>query len=352
MAAQLRLAILEGTISPGEWLRQEEIAARLGASRLPVREALRMLEADGPVVIESNRGARVRWLGSRKVALFYQMRERREPLALAESLCRLDPDDLDCLQDIQCAMETWPRVAHFLRLGSQFHLLTYSRCDMEPLWSTVTGLWSLTQHYRRVYMTLGGAGRNWIVSAAHHLVLHALQRGSDRCGPVPAGPHRPEPGSAVAPRGDLRAGDQCQPLISPTCRQGRAEAEGVLSRRLRRLKLDPAYRLVTGGEEAVYTSHPGPHHVARTERHVLAVEDGLGRSTQEDIGLLEGMVVLVPRSAGRELDHEQVHLLGAEGPVDEHLQADAGDVSAAVAVHLQLGRRGKLVLGKAPDLPA
>nr|SBO93734.1 Transcriptional regulator, GntR family [Nonomuraea gerenzanensis] len=47
MADHLREAILSGAIAPGERIRQEEPAERLGASRLPVREALRMLEAEG-----------------------------------------------------------------------------------------------------------------------------------------------------------------------------------------------------------------------------------------------------------------------------------------------------------------
>ncbi|MBI2243821.1 MAG: GntR family transcriptional regulator, partial [Nocardioides sp.] len=47
VAAYLREAILGGDLKPGMRIRQEEIAAKLGASRLPVREALRTLEAEG-----------------------------------------------------------------------------------------------------------------------------------------------------------------------------------------------------------------------------------------------------------------------------------------------------------------
>ena len=47
VAAYLREAILGGELRPGDRIRQEEVAERLGASRLPVREALRMLEAEG-----------------------------------------------------------------------------------------------------------------------------------------------------------------------------------------------------------------------------------------------------------------------------------------------------------------
>ncbi|MDQ1663222.1 MAG: hypothetical protein QOJ68_3202, partial [Blastococcus sp.] len=57
VAGYLREAILSGQIAPGEWIRQEEVAERLGASRLPVREALRILEAEGLAEHERHRGA-------------------------------------------------------------------------------------------------------------------------------------------------------------------------------------------------------------------------------------------------------------------------------------------------------
>ena len=59
VADYLRDAILGGDIWPGEHVRQEEVAERFGASRLPVREALRMLEAEGLIEHERNKGARV-----------------------------------------------------------------------------------------------------------------------------------------------------------------------------------------------------------------------------------------------------------------------------------------------------
>ena len=82
VAAYLRQAILRGTIKPGERIRQEDIAARLGASRLPVREALRMLELEGLTENLVNRGARVPLLDMHQVDMLYRMREQLEPLAL------------------------------------------------------------------------------------------------------------------------------------------------------------------------------------------------------------------------------------------------------------------------------
>ena len=183
VAAYLRQAILGGHIRPGERIRQEEIAERLGASRLPVREALRMLEAEGLTELETNKGARVPLLEAREVDLLYQMRERLEPLALAESMVRLDETALSRLGQVQSRIEEWPGVPEFLALDREFHLLSYSRCDMEPLFTTVTRLWNSTQYYRRAYMVLTGAGRHWIVNSEHNLLLDALRRGdtTDAC---------------------------------------------------------------------------------------------------------------------------------------------------------------------------
>lgn len=176
IAARLRRSILDGTISPGQRLRQEEIAGQLGVSRLPVREALRMLESEGLVEIEVNKGARVPWLESRDVDLLYQMRERLEPLALVESMAHLDDGALEELCDIQRRIEGCSDVEEFLRLDRELHLLTCSRCDMELLSSAVLRLWNSTQHYRRLYMNLAGHDRRWIVNAEHDLLLDAIAR--------------------------------------------------------------------------------------------------------------------------------------------------------------------------------
>jgi DNA-binding GntR family transcriptional regulator len=183
IAAHLRTAILGGEIKPGARLRQEDIADRLGTSRIPVREALRILAAEGLTELEANKGARVLLLDAREVDLMYQMRERLEPLALAESMPRLTAADLVRLDDIQARIERWKGVAAFIDLDREFHLLTYSRCDMEPLASTVTRLWNSTQHYRRQFMNLIGPEDRWVVNAEHRLLLEALRR----CDTVDAG---------------------------------------------------------------------------------------------------------------------------------------------------------------------
>ncbi|HXG39492.1 MAG TPA: GntR family transcriptional regulator [Candidatus Limnocylindrales bacterium] len=70
----LRQAILEGRLAPGERLRQEVLAAKLGVSRIPLRDAFRRLAAEGLIQIDGRRGARVASLSIDDVAELYELR--------------------------------------------------------------------------------------------------------------------------------------------------------------------------------------------------------------------------------------------------------------------------------------
>ncbi len=176
VASYLREAILGGQLRPGDRIRQEEVAEQFGASRLPVREALRMLEAEGLTELEPHKGARVPRLTQAEVEVIYQMRERLEPLALAESLPRLTAGDHERLGKLQQRIEDNEDLEKFLDLDREFHMLTYRGCRVEPLNSAVARLWNSTQHYRRSYVTLGGQDRMWLVNAEHRLILDAVLR--------------------------------------------------------------------------------------------------------------------------------------------------------------------------------
>jgi DNA-binding GntR family transcriptional regulator len=176
VADHLRAEILRGRIAPGQRVRQEELAQQLGASRLPVREALRMLEAEGLIEHEPNKGARVPRLDMHELDVVYQMRERLEPLALAESIPHLDQAAVQRLAELQDLIEADAGVSRFLELDREFHLLTYSGCRIDPLSSMVTRLWNSTQHYRRAFVSLSGPERMWVVNAEHRLILDAIER--------------------------------------------------------------------------------------------------------------------------------------------------------------------------------
>lgn len=179
VADYLRQAILDGDIEPGEWIRQEEIADRLGASRIPVREALRILAAEGLTEHEPHRGARVPMLDMHELQVVYQMRERLEPLALIESIPNLSADDLVNLTALQEQIEGNSDIGQFLALDREFHLRSYNGCRTESLVAMVTRLWNSTQHYRRAFVALSGPGRSWVINAEHRLILDAVERRDD-----------------------------------------------------------------------------------------------------------------------------------------------------------------------------
>ncbi len=135
-----------------------------------------MLAAEGLVELESNRGARVPMLDEAEVSILYLMRERLEPLALAESIPHLSDDALGELRALQSRIDAPGTLPEFLTLDRDFHMLTYSGCQSENLRDTVTRFWNSTQHYRRAYMQVSGPERRWIVNAEHDLILDAIER--------------------------------------------------------------------------------------------------------------------------------------------------------------------------------
>jgi DNA-binding GntR family transcriptional regulator len=177
IAAHLRTSILAGDIAPGERIRQEEVADRLGTSRLPVREALRILEAEGLTQHTANKGARVPRLDPAELDILYRMRERLEPLALTESLPHLSDAALAELADIHERIMADDDLREFLVLDRAFHLGSYAGCTSEQLSSSVTRLWNSTQPYRRAFMSLDGRPhRRKVVDHEHRLILDALAR--------------------------------------------------------------------------------------------------------------------------------------------------------------------------------
>jgi len=176
IATALKESILAGEIAPGARLRQDEIATRFGASRLPVREALRILESEGLAESSPNKGARVPTLSLREVNTYYRMRERLEPLTLVESLPRLTDAQVDRMESLQEAIELNTDVSRFLVLDREFHMTSYAGCPSDMLLTTTVRLWNATQHYRRAFMLLAGNDRAAIVNAEHRLLLDAVRR--------------------------------------------------------------------------------------------------------------------------------------------------------------------------------
>ena len=97
IADEIRSAVLSGEMRPGMRIRQELLAAKFGASRIPVREALKQLENEGLVVLAPNRGAWIADVNSAESIEVYRIREVVEPLAIFESVPYLTDADISAL---------------------------------------------------------------------------------------------------------------------------------------------------------------------------------------------------------------------------------------------------------------
>ncbi|SJM71060.1 GntR family transcriptional regulator [Gulosibacter sp. 10] len=177
VARRLREAILEGGFAPGSRLRQEELAERFEASRVPVREALRLLEAEGLVTNVPNKGSWVARLNHAECDELYRVRERLEPLLLTMSIPGLTPEVVDELRRLADAMGGAVSPEEFLRLDTEFHALTYSGAGTIWLGEQVRRLWNRTQHYRRAFAVLVRAEGDEVVDHDHQLLVAAIAAG-------------------------------------------------------------------------------------------------------------------------------------------------------------------------------
>jgi DNA-binding GntR family transcriptional regulator len=177
IADSLRAAILDGSYRPGERIRQEDVAARSGASRIPVREALRMLAAEGLVTLVANAGAWVTRLTMAECAEIYQIRERLEPLLLRTSMPLLPDAAIDRLAELAETMERQgPDVAAFMRADREFHLSSYAGAPSGETWHIIHRMWNMTQHYRREFTERAAKGGLSVTHLEHRLLLDCVRR--------------------------------------------------------------------------------------------------------------------------------------------------------------------------------
>ena len=122
--------IVVGELAPGSSLREADLAARLGVSRTPIREALHRLEEYGLVAMRPNHGAVVRRLGREEVVAIHQLREGLEGLACELACGRLAPEDFERLDGLAEAAREPHAPNHFEafdRFDAELHATIASR---------------------------------------------------------------------------------------------------------------------------------------------------------------------------------------------------------------------------------
>ena len=134
VADQLRDLILEGTISPGTRLVQEQLAEKLGVSRTPLREAFRILERENLVrVLPKNNTVEVIQLTGKDALELYQVREMVDGLAArlaaGGSTDRATRPHLERLTRVVQRIEAAPfEIRNFINAHTEFHLRIAQLC--------------------------------------------------------------------------------------------------------------------------------------------------------------------------------------------------------------------------------
>jgi len=154
VAEVLREAILLSVLKGGEQLRQDEIAAHLGVSRIPVREALRQLEAEGLVVFYPHRGAIVSDLSYREVQEIYEIRIALETTAIRLAIPHISDADLLRAEKILDAIDLATDVARWSEINRQFHAVLYTPADRPRLLALINTMRTNVERYQRIYISL------------------------------------------------------------------------------------------------------------------------------------------------------------------------------------------------------
>jgi DNA-binding GntR family transcriptional regulator len=173
---EVRRQLVTGELAPGSPVRQEALADRLGVSRVPLREALKVLEGEGHVVYLPRRGYVVAELSVQDLVEVYRLRELLEAEAIRTAVPRLTDADLDAIGVAADAVEAAGRLddlAAMTACNRRFHFLLFDASGMPRLTRTLRQLWDSTDVYRSVYFA--ASSNRARVADEHAELLRALR---------------------------------------------------------------------------------------------------------------------------------------------------------------------------------
>ena len=173
VADKLRDQIIRGEIPEGAQLRQDAIATQYHVSRIPVREALRQLDAEGLISIVPNRGAIVPALSPDDIRELFSIRALLEPEVLKLSIPHLTEEDLSQAEAVLAKyvseLKREDHVSAWGRLNWQFHSILYSRANQPRFMAIIRNVNNSGERYTRLqlYLTHGMKRAN----EEHHQIL-------------------------------------------------------------------------------------------------------------------------------------------------------------------------------------
>jgi DNA-binding GntR family transcriptional regulator len=178
VADKLREEIIRGTIPEGAQLRQDAIAMQYHVSRIPVREALRQLDAEGLITIVPNRGAIVPALSPTDIEELFTIRALLEPEILKHSVPRLTDADFEeaevVLRRYESELQQEDHLFSWGRLNWQFHSILYARAERPHSMAIIRNVNNSGERYTRLqlYLTHGIKRAN----EEHHRILEFCRK--------------------------------------------------------------------------------------------------------------------------------------------------------------------------------
>lgn len=151
----LREAILKGELKPGERLMELQLAAKLGVSRTPIREAIRMLELEGLAVTVPRKGAEVAKMTEKDMEDVLQIRKALDELAVGLACDNIQESDLEKLQVALKNFEDSTKghdVKKIAQADVEFHDVIYQAANNPKLVSMLNNLREQMYRYRVEYL--------------------------------------------------------------------------------------------------------------------------------------------------------------------------------------------------------
>jgi DNA-binding GntR family transcriptional regulator len=176
--AELRRFIVTGVLRPGQKIVQDSLAAELGVSRVPLREALKILEGEGQVTYSAHRGYSVTELSLSDLVEVYRIREILEAEAVTIAVPQLTPEDIDRFEeagrDVQAAADNADVIA-MTTANRRFHFALMDACALPRLMWLIGLSWDATEVYRAVYYN--ERHHRELVAAEHRALVDAVRAG-------------------------------------------------------------------------------------------------------------------------------------------------------------------------------
>ena len=175
VASALRDALHQGRWPPGAALRQEELAAEFGVSRIPVREALNKLQAEGLVVVEPNRGAFVASLTAADVHEVFDLRVLLECDVLRHAIALHTRRTLRQLTALQAELDAEDDPNLWLATDAAFHQVLYAPSGRTKTLEMIAVLRASVTRLYRAHLTPHTRRKGW--RDEHHALLKAVAAG-------------------------------------------------------------------------------------------------------------------------------------------------------------------------------